>query len=208
MSATERGTERAKFDVIFKKANSYEIRKYSEAVGAETVLNDRNQAFGRLAKYIGVFGTPENQVPNTTDPSPIAMTAPVMYSAKPIAMTSPVIHSSGGITSERTMTFILPQALTYDTAPRPTNPLVVLKRLPEHTVAALQVNGTMTPEIEEQKAKELLQALQSDGIELTPEVTEKLERNVSFWDAAYYNAPFTPEHLKTNDVIIGVLYNK
>ncbi|CAM0883587.1 unnamed protein product [Alopecurus aequalis] len=86
---------------VLRTGTGYEIRKYPPCVMAEVTYDpkemkgDRDGGFQLLAKYIGVFGKPEN-----TKPEKIAMTAPVISSggseAEQIAMTVPVITSSGG----------------------------------------------------------------------------------------------------------------
>merc|ERR1719181_996467 len=51
--------ERAKFDVVTHGAdNGYEIRRYHPAVAVSTT---QEPMFSNLAKYIGVFGEPQNR---------------------------------------------------------------------------------------------------------------------------------------------------
>mmetsp|Transcript_71851 Transcript_71851/g.226962 ORF Transcript_71851/g.226962 Transcript_71851/m.226962 type:complete len:140 (-) Transcript_71851:296-715(-) len=86
----------------------YELRLYPACVVVETGTRgmvEGDDSFGKLAKYIGVFGTPMNEAG-----SKIAMTAPVI--------TKPEVESS------RVMQFILPSSITMATAPRPTDPSV------------------------------------------------------------------------------------
>ena len=93
----------------------YEIRRYPESVAAEVssdhldVPSSRfsNEAFGILAKYIGVFGRPANtqrESNATTEPvqtsvdegEKVAMTAPVITTTgEKVAMTAPVITTTG-----------------------------------------------------------------------------------------------------------------
>ncbi|CAN7137860.1 unnamed protein product [Brassica rapa subsp. narinosa] len=79
---------------VSKSGDGYEVRQYPPAVSAEVTYDpsefkgDRDGGFQVLAKYIGVFGKPENQK--------IAMTAPVVTTeGEKIAMTSPVITKEG-----------------------------------------------------------------------------------------------------------------
>eukprot|EP01083_Nonionella_stella_P018304 51028_1 len=90
------------FDVVLQRSNvnvktSYELRKYGERYTASVEYNkadDTGSPFRILARYIGVFGTPENEGSTS-----IAMTAPVVMedenknNNKPtaIAMTAPVV---------------------------------------------------------------------------------------------------------------------
>ena len=69
------GVEVPKHEVLLKKP-LYEIRKYPPFVIVSTSTEDMvegNNSFGRLARYIGVFGSPEN-----TKNEAISMTAPVV----------------------------------------------------------------------------------------------------------------------------------
>ena len=113
-----------------------EVRKYHSALAAQVdSRTNEDQAFKTLARYIGVFGTPENQGTGTA-PEAVAMTAPVVTTAQPVAMTAPVVNS------HETMQFILPAGLTLDTAPTPTNQAVTLVELPERTYAVLRYSGS------------------------------------------------------------------
>eukprot|EP00959_Pyramimonas_sp_CCMP1952_P215510 4508552-Pyramimonas_sp.AAC.1 len=63
------------YEVLLKKP-LYEIRKYPPFVIVSTSAEDMvegNNSFGKLAKYIGVFGSPENSKKEA-----ISMTAPVV----------------------------------------------------------------------------------------------------------------------------------
>ena len=101
-----------------------------------------------LAKYIGVFGTPENEG-NTN----IAMTAPVVMEQgtqskqaggpTSIAMTAPVIIESN-VTAQgmKKMMFMLPDE--YDDIakiPKPTNPAVHIEMIPSEFGAVRRYNG-------------------------------------------------------------------
>ena len=79
---------------VAKSGDGYEVREYPPAVSAEVTYDpsefkgDKDGGFQVLAKYIGVFGKPENQK--------IAMTSPVVTTeGEKIAMTSPVITKEG-----------------------------------------------------------------------------------------------------------------
>ena len=55
--------EQMSFQLVRREEN-FEIRDYEQVVVAETV-DDGNSGFRTLARYIGVFGTPENRVRGT-----------------------------------------------------------------------------------------------------------------------------------------------
>ncbi|KAL0740276.1 hypothetical protein Bca4012_081789 [Brassica carinata] len=93
---------------VAKSGEGYEVRQYPPAVSAEVTYDpsefkgDKDGGFQVLAKYIGVFGKPENQKIAMTSPvittegEKIAMTSPVITKeGEKIAMTSPVITKEG-----------------------------------------------------------------------------------------------------------------
>lgn len=93
---------------VAKSGDGYEVREYPPAVSAEVTYDpsefkgDKDGGFQVLAKYIGVFGKPENQKIAATSPvittegEKIAMTSPVITKEEEnIAMTSPVITKKG-----------------------------------------------------------------------------------------------------------------
>merc|ERR1712048_1102290 len=71
---------------------NWSLRAYAPAVAAETSTSDDNNGFMRLARYIGVFSTPENQSQDA-----VAMTTPVVNEA--IAMTTPVVSETIAMTT-------------------------------------------------------------------------------------------------------------
>ncbi|CAK0901161.1 unnamed protein product [Prorocentrum cordatum] len=82
------------------------LLRYAPSVVAETNFdgawgsNNVGSPFGALARYIGVFGTPQNTAAGGASAQPIAMTAPVLVSPQPqgapeaISMTAPVLVSA------------------------------------------------------------------------------------------------------------------
>ena len=136
---------------LIHKAATYEVRKYAPSVIAETSFGtggwgggSDGKPFGALARYIGVFGTPMNAA--TGKPEAIAMTAPVLVTApEPVAMTAPVLVSP--TSTQHTMAFVLPASRykTVDEAPKPTDPRVHLRQLPERLQAVRQYSWTFSP---------------------------------------------------------------
>jgi len=146
-----------------------------------------SEAFRRLAKYIGVFGTPENG-----GSSAIAMTAPVVNSGMPIAMTAPVTNADGK------MAFILPARFqSVADAPSPTNPLVSLRQIESRVMAALTFSGSANEDSVHRKLKELQALLSEKGIAMKDGAAPKYE-------VARYNPPWTLPFLRTNEVLIPV----
>jgi SOUL heme-binding protein len=125
-----RAIEQAAYTVIEQRAG-YELRRYAPSLIAETAMPslspaDTSAAFRAVAGYI--FGGNEGK-------QSIAMTAPVMMAPKPekIAMTAPVMMGAG------TMAFVLPSKYkVLADLPKPNNPAVELRQIPERTVAALR----------------------------------------------------------------------
>lgn len=81
--------EEYEYTVVKTFEDGWELREYPQRVAA-TVANrkhdkkDRDGAFMQLARYIGVFSTPQNQ-----GASGVAMTTPVVMKEEcPIAMTT------------------------------------------------------------------------------------------------------------------------
>eukprot|EP00243_Klebsormidium_subtile_P000543 TRINITY_DN10919_c0_g3_i1.p1 TRINITY_DN10919_c0_g3~~TRINITY_DN10919_c0_g3_i1.p1 ORF type:complete len:204 (+),score=53.14 TRINITY_DN10919_c0_g3_i1:190-801(+) len=177
--------EQPKYTVVSSGTN-YEVREYPPAVVAEVQYEGaaygKNQSdpFRTLAKYIGVFGTPENE--STSKPESgekIAMTAPVITETseskkekadgEKIAMTAPVItaDSSSGSKKESIMQFVLPEKYTMDNAPKPKDPRVSIKELPARKLGVIKFSGNATEELTAQKETELREALGKAGLKVT-----------------------------------------
>merc|ERR1719201_1551961 len=83
--------ECARYTVQRQLAKGMEIRRYAPCVAVETpctaLSKDNDGAFRRLAKYIGVFGTPQNSAAQA-----VAMPAPVVNHAGMMAFLLPAIY--------------------------------------------------------------------------------------------------------------------
>jgi len=192
--------EQAKYDVVFKEPNDeYEVRKYHPAVAAQVSDMKDNDGFGILARYIGVFGKPENSAVASSAPEAVAMTAPVVdkIEPQPIAMTAPVVSAS----TTNAMQFILPAKFTMDNAPVPKNSAVKLVKLPERTYVVQQY--TWNTDLKD--AKEKVDALVKT-IEKSNEENEetRIELDKTDWELYRYNPPFTLPFLRTNEIAIRV----
>lgn len=196
------------YDVILKRTVGvpYEIRRYGIRFAAETAFasngneDDDSTPFRLLARYIGVFGSPENEGQEA-----ISMTAPVMKEGggtstkEPvkIAMTAPVMKQ-GDNNEQKTMAFVLPAE--YDSLakiPKPTNPLVHIKQIPSQVGVVHRYSGSFSDEISEAKAKELAKQLRDDG--LLSMTDEFAVGHHQFWG---YNPPFTLPMFRRNEVWI------
>jgi hypothetical protein len=193
--------ERAAYDVVRQVSSNMQLRHYRPCVYAETPAgngglssSESSAAFQRLAKYIGVFGTPANE-----DALAIAMTAPVVRACttlgcdtrpKKMAMTAPVVNTAG------TIAFVLPtEYQSVDMAPRPTDPRVTLRAGRARTCAVLTFGGYATDATVSSRVAELVASLKHEGIR--PVYTTQFE-------LLRYNPPFTIPMLRTNEILIEV----
>lgn len=189
-------------EVLLTRANNvdtnYEIRRYHERFAAEAEYpsggTDDGTPFRLLAKYIGVFGTPENE-----GGTAISMTAPVVKEEKKgtaIAMTAPVSMQQEG--DKKTMQFILPKEYdSMDKIPKPTNPAVHIKEIPPAVGAVHRFSGS---DISMTKGKEMADALvaqlEKDGVDLSGmDVMDEMQ----VWG---YNPPWTVPFLRRNELFL------
>eukprot|EP00594_Rhizosolenia_setigera_P008523 CAMPEP_0178962972 /NCGR_PEP_ID=MMETSP0789-20121207/14716_1 /TAXON_ID=3005 /ORGANISM="Rhizosolenia setigera, Strain CCMP 1694" /LENGTH=239 /DNA_ID=CAMNT_0020647291 /DNA_START=47 /DNA_END=766 /DNA_ORIENTATION=+ len=193
----------------------YDIREYGTRFAIETLYDasdpdKHDNPFRALAKYIGVFGEPENMGNES-----ISMTAPVVMSdshenkkeGTKIAMTAPVVmgNSDGSKDDKKMkkMQFILPEE--YDNMskiPKPTNPSVTVKELNPEVGAVHVFSGRYTDESNKKKALALGKQLRKDGLMeegAAPLTEEYILENFQFFG---YNPPFTIPALRRNEVFI------
>ena len=196
------------FDILLDRKDAkipYEIRKYGERYAASvTYINtgsneDSSSPFRTLARYIGVFGIPENEGKQSID-----MTAPVVMEKEPesIAMTAPVVMENSKEDGDGTkkMMFMLPAE--YDDMskiPKPTNPNVHIEHISSEVGVVHRYNGNFNEKINSQKAMELYTQLITDGVESLTE--ESVMDKYQFWG---YNPPFTIPYFKRNEVWLKV----
>ncbi|KAL3816160.1 hypothetical protein ACHAXA_001647 [Cyclostephanos tholiformis] len=185
------------FEVLLERntgKTGYELRKYGTRFGAsvEYSADDTSSPFGILAKYIGVFGTPQN-----SGSTSIAMTAPVVMENEgptSIAMTAPVVMGSDG--EMKKMMFMLPAE--YDDMskiPKPTNPIVHIEEIPPEIGAVYRYNGLYNNKINREKARMMGMQLMADDV---PGITEDFVlNNFQFWG---YNPPFTIPYFRRNEI--------
>lgn len=144
--------------------------------------------FGSLARYIGVFSTPENVGKAAPKPEAIAMTAPVLIDPSSAA--------------KHTMMFLLPASVykSIEQAPQPSNPNVRLQMLPERLQAVRTFSGNLRPGRAREQLTLLLADLAADGWKLKRGTSEHEPE----WQVAGYNAPFVLPWFKTNEVLVSV----
>eukprot|EP00978_Attheya_sp_CCMP212_P032055 scaffold123458_cov45-Attheya_sp.AAC.4 len=196
------------FDLLLKRGTnvvttSYEIRRYGERFAAEVEYmtgNGENSPFGQLAKYIGVFGAPENE-----GDEKIAMTAPVVMEQSnndngsdggtAISMTAPVVRAqTDKDTGKMKMQFMLPAK--YDDMskiPKPTNTNIHIKELPPAVGAVHVYSGSFNPKKSRKIADQLTDQLQHDGVAITKETAMD---NYQFWGYKYVHSSFSDASVK------------
>ncbi|CAH1418598.1 unnamed protein product [Lactuca virosa] len=184
--------ETPKFEVV-KSTADYEIRQYPPSVVAEITYDptqfkgDKDAGFSILAKYIGVFGNPQN-----TKPEKIAMTSSVITKAEKIGMTSPVMTK--GNVGRVTMQFTLPEKYKKaEEAPKPVDERVVITEEGEKKYAVVGFNGVATEGVVTEKLEKLKKDLERDGFKIAGE--HVLGR---------YNPPWTLPYFRTNEVMVPV----
>lgn len=137
------GTEEPPFTVIARLGSplgEVEIRRYPSRLVAEMeVAGDevgaRSAAFRPLAAYI--FGENDSS-------ERIGMTAPVEQRGERIGMTAPVAQSGGE--GRWRIGFFMPARYTAAALPRPRDPRITIRTLPEAEVAVLRFSGLPHPE--------------------------------------------------------------
>ena len=187
--------EEPEFKVVDSR-DTYEIRRYSPYIVAETVVDGNfkdagNTAFRILAGYI--FG-------DNSSSEKMNMTAPV--ESRPsddgvkMNMTAPVTSQRADEDSDRYVyRFVMERKYTLDTLPAPNDPRVNIRKVEARTVAVNRYSGTWSQSNYDQHEAELLAALKEDGIETVGDPM-----------LARYNGPFTPWFLRRNDVIIEIAW--
>jgi hypothetical protein len=166
------GVEIAPYTVL-QKEEPYELRHYERLVLVTTPYEDieeQRNPFMRLFDYISGAndGTQE------------------------IAMTAPVFMDRQGNMSE-TMSFVLPESFSLESAPEPENSAVKLEELKNYTVATVTFNGLLgTENIEEHN-------------ELLNQWIAKMElETIGPAKVAGYNPPYTIPWMRRNEVLIPV----
>ena len=192
------GTKEPTYSLLMKASAGYEVRQYQKYFLAEVPhsKNGNGDDFRALAKYIGVFGTPENE-----PKKPMAMTAPVLMDpsssggGQKMAMTAPVLQT------DKTMSFVLPfEFQDLKEIPKPSNSQVQIKEANERTVAVDCFSGWYSDSVGQERFSALCEKLKKDGI--------INENEVPNWSVAQYHPPFTLPFLRRNEIWIDVNKNK
>ncbi len=180
--------EEPEYEVV-KTIDKVELRRYAPYVVAEVLLESGaedagNKAFPILAGYI--FGKNKGE-------EKFAMTAPVTQTAAPMRMemTAPVTQAAvaGGMLVQ----FVLPKAVTLESAPEPIDPRVQIRQVPAANWAVLRYSGTWSQANYQEHLDALRQLLQAQGIATQGEPV-----------LARYNGPLTPWFLRRNEIWLAL----
>lgn len=145
MSFMRSSIETPDYEVLRVLTRKAEIRRYPALILAQTQMEantyneNSNMGFRRVAGYI--FGGNEK--------------------GQKIAMTAPVIMEMGAQTE---MAFVMPKQYNIDALPNPSNPQVKIAKQQERTLAVLRFGGYSNDAKISEKAQELRELLQKEGI--------------------------------------------
>ena len=176
---------------VTEQSPPFELRTYQPKIVAEVVVEGSmdeasSKGFRLLANYI--FG---NNTLGSGGQQKIQMTAPVGLEprSEKISMTAPVsMQESGG---QWRVSFVMPSRYTMETLPRPNNPAVTLRQIPETRYAVIRFSGLAGEQKVAQKTSDLLAWLSAKGLSARgkPEL-------------ARYNPPWTLPFLRRNEIIV------
>lgn len=185
--------------------SEYQIRKYPKYFIAEYEMtgdkDDDSNVFRVLARYIGVFGTPENK-----EKQPMSMTAPVI--SEPVIVKTDSKKNNTNKMDMKNMAFVLPFDIkNLEDVPTPTDDRIKIKEVTEKTVAVIAFSGSSpTNECASSELYKLCQALQRDSIKIpgcddnNDSGDKEYFLNNAKWSVSQYHPPFTLPWLRRNEV--------
>lgn len=185
--------EEPKFTLL-EKDKDFELRLYAPKIIAEVLVNgtlqeSSSKGFRLIADFI--FG---NNTSQSGKSEKISMTAPVSVeaSAEKISMTAPV-----GVQQANDgwkVYFVMPSQYTLETLPKPNNPLVNIKQIPEQRFAMIRFSGLVNEEKMRKKVSELEKWLDSKKL-----------KSIGQPELARYNPPWTLPFLRRNEVMLEIV---
>lgn len=158
----------------------FEVRRYAAFTVAQTQISGDFDAasrggFRRIAAYI--FG--DNLQAQAGAERKISMTAPVTVTPEDQGWR---VH------------FVMPSAETVQTLPRPLDPQIQLRPVPEHEVVAVRFSGFTTQASMREQTERLRAWAQARQLKLSP--TAQIAR---------YDAPFTLPWNRRNEILIDLV---
>ncbi len=185
--------EEPKFKLL-EKDKDFELRLYAPKIIAEVLINgtlqeSSSKGFRLIADFI--FG---NNTSQSGKSERISMTAPVSVEARAekISMTAPVgVHQAS---NGWKVYFVMPSQYTLDSLPKPNNPLVNIKEIPEQKFAVIRFSGLVNEEKMRKKLSELEKWLASKKL-----------KSIGQPELARYNPPWTLPFLRRNEVMVEIV---
>lgn len=183
-------------EITYKTIRTYddfELRQYEPFIVAEVTVNGDfsdvgNSAFRLLFDYIS-----GNNAPRTA----IAMTRPVTQqpvNGEKIDMTTPVLQSSkGGRADDYVFSFVMPASYTLETIPMPLDNRIVIREVPEKTIAVRTYSGSWSESNYRKNETILMRSLASLGI-----------RTIAEPVYARYNSPFSLWFMRRNESMVEI----
>jgi len=178
---------------VAKEYDDFELRKYDSYLVAEVeVKSDLEgasyKAFRTLFEFIDG---------NNVRSEEIAMTSPVVQEpseeGEKIAMTSPVVQEPSGKEKTYKVGFVMPGKYTLETLPKPADPKVKIRKVPERLVAVRRYSGTWSESNYRENEKALLEAIKEAGLETAGDPV---------W--ARYDPPWSLWFNRRNEVMVEV----
>jgi effector-binding domain-containing protein len=191
-SSAAMANEEPKFKLL-EKEQAFELRLYAPKIIAEVLVNGymsaaSSQGFRLIADFI--FG---NNTAQSGFSEKISMTAPVSVkaSSENIAMTARVGLQQSD--NRWRVYFVMPSQYSLQTLPKPNNPQVAIKLIPEHKFAVIRFSGLVNAEKVAVKLAELNQWIEQKNLKAqsSPEL-------------ARYNPPWTLPFLRRNELMVAV----
>ena len=191
--------EQPRYDVASAR-DGFEVRAYEACCVIETTYDPAEReaqgaSFMRLAKYIGVLSRPRN-----ARDEKIAMTAPVFMTPDASASASADASSAA---KRYVMQFVLPKSKFPEgatQAPRALDPEVAVRDVPARTMAVRRFSGRMRKEEIEAQTEALKKALRAANVQLAHGESTVVQY-------AGYNPPWTPGPMRTNEVLVEILWD-
>jgi hypothetical protein len=172
-------TEEPRYTVLVSDP-PFEVRRYAAFTVAQTQINGdfdtaSSGGFRRIASYI--FG--DNLQAGQGAQRKISMTAPVT-----------VMPENEGWRVH----FVMPSAESMQTLPKPLNPQIQLRPVPEHDTAAVRFSGLTTQASIQEQTERLRAWAQARQLRLSP--TPQIAR---------YDDPFTLPWNRRNEILIDLM---
>lgn len=130
---------------LVKEDGPIEIRDYNATVAADVVVQGErreaiNDGFRILFKYIDGANTDSQKIPMTAPVGQRAMAPEAAGESQKIPMTAPVAQQADG-QGNWTVTFFLPNDMTFAQAPAPTDKRVTIREVPPRRMAVIRFSG-------------------------------------------------------------------